>query len=144
MQSHLTGSFRVRAIRPAFDDVARLCSKVADRMEIRRHALKLRYWPTPNPTDESGQLLDLDWCWVRALKGSDIGELRTSDAIGGNDNLRLIFLRGDETVRAPMPLIWVLRVMQKKRDDFSKHDLTTFKARRTLVLERFYTNRLEG
>src|SRR4051794_30443004 len=45
MADSLTGSFRVRAIRPAFADVHRLFNRTRDKVEVRRHALKLRYWP---------------------------------------------------------------------------------------------------
>lgn len=138
----LTGHRRVRAIRPAFDDVARLCRRACDRIEIRRHALKLRYWPAKRPTTEAGLVLDLNWSWVRAQRGLCIGELRLEDTIGGNDNLRIIFFEGDPSVRDPLPLIWILRVMQKKRDDFSSNDLQIFKARRQLVIERYYKNRI--
>src|SRR4051812_25927843 len=117
-ESALSGRRRVRAIRPAFDDVARLCGRTRDRIEIRRHALKLRYWPEKHPTDDAGRVLDLNWSWIQALKGLNVGELRIEDNIGGNDNLRIIFYEGGSSVRAPLPLIWVLRVMQKKRNDF--------------------------
>ena len=137
----LSGTRRVRAIRPAFCDVSRLCRRTRDKFEIRRHALKLRYWPDKHPADDSGKVLDVDWCWIRALRGLNIGELRIHDTIGGNDNLRIIFFEGDSAVRDPLPMVWVLCVMQKKRDDFSAHDLAVFKARRTLVLERFYAHR---
>lgn len=140
-ESGLTGSRRVRAIRPAFDDVGRLCKRTRDRIAIRRHALKLRYWPEKHPTDESGKVLDLNWSWVRALRELNIGELRLDDTIGGHDNLRVIFFEGDKAVREPLPMVWVLQVMQKKRDDFTKHNLDTFKARRTLVMQRFYQHR---
>lgn len=139
--SNLTGRYRVRAIRPAFQDVRRLCKRTRDQLEVRRHALKLRYWPEKNPTDSNGRVLDLDWSWVRSLESLKVGELRIDDAISGNDNLRIIFFEGSAVIRAPLPLMWILRVMQKKRDDFSKHDLSIFKARRILVLERFYKHR---
>jgi hypothetical protein len=106
-------------------------------MELRRHSLKLRYWPERHPTDEAGKILDLDWEWVRALPGSHVGELKIGDAIGGNDNLRAIFHVGRPEFRGPLPMIWVLRVFQKKRDDFSKNDISIVKARRLLVIERF-------
>lgn len=138
---NLTGTRRVRAIRPAFDDVARLCKRTRDKIEVRRHALKLRYWPDKHPTDHCGKVLDLDWSWIRALPGLNIGELRVHDTIGGNDNLRIIFFEGDSSVREPLPMVWVLCVMQKKRDDFSVHNLAVFRARRTLVIERFYAHR---
>lgn len=137
----LKGNFRVRAIRPAFSDVYRLCDNWSENAEIRRHSLKLRYWPDNHPEDESGQLLDLDWSWIKSMPGMDVGELRVHDTIGGNDNLRIIFYVGDKKICEPLPMIWVIRVIQKARDDFSKHDITTFKARRLLVIERFYKPR---
>jgi hypothetical protein len=137
----LTGNFRVRAIRPAFGDVFKLCNKWSENAEIRRHSLKLRYWPSNHPEDESGKIIDLDWSWIKSMPGLNVGELRIRDDIAGNDNLRIIFFVGDAEVREPLPVIWILRVMQKSRDDFSKHDIATFRARRLLVVERFYNPR---
>ena len=91
-----------------------------------------------HPTTEGGLLLDLDWSWVRALRNFDIGELRIHDTIGGFNNLRIIFFKGAAATAESLPIIWIIRVMQKKRDDFSAHDLATFKARRELIMERFY------
>lgn len=139
---NLTGNYRVRAIRPAFDDVHGLFRKTKDKLEARRHALKLRYWPNKNPADDSGVFLDLDWTWIRSLPGLKVGELRVDDAIGGRENLRIIFFVGDSADRDLLPVIWILRVMQKKRDDFSSHDLSIFRARRVLVMERFYGNHM--
>jgi hypothetical protein len=138
---NLTGKWRVRAIRPAFADVARLCRRTKDRIEIRRHALKLRFFPEKNPLDEAGRVLDLDWSWVRGMGNLKIGELRIDDEIGGNNNLRIIFMKGLPVQGEPLPVIWVLRIMQKKRDDFSSYDLAVFRARYTLVMERFYKDR---
>jgi hypothetical protein len=136
----LTGNYWVRPLRPALDESCKLCPRKRDRMELRAHALKLRYWPATMPSDDNGQLLDLDWSWIRAAPRLQIGELRIGDVIGGNDNLRLIFFVGERLVALPMPVIWILRVMQKKRDDFSTNDLAIAKARRLIVLERFYTD----
>lgn len=136
----LTGSYRVRAIRPAFDEVRKLCRRSRDGMVVRRHCLKLRYWPENHPAD-GATVLDLDWSWIRALPGLSIGELRIHEAIAGNDNLRAIFFVGDQKVRVPLPMIWILTVMQKKRDDFTSHQLSVFRARRLLVIERFYGQR---
>jgi hypothetical protein len=134
----LTGNYRVRAIWPALAEVNRLCDRMSEKIELRRHALKLRYWPERNPESEEGNLLDLNWSWVQSLRGLHVGELRVDDRIAGMDNLRIIFFVGDSKVQKPLPMIWVLRVMQKKRQDFSRNDLRVFRARRTLVLERFY------
>jgi hypothetical protein len=134
----LTGNYRVRAISPALREVYRLCNRVSENIEIRRHALKLRYWPENNPKTTEGPLLDLNWSWVRSLPRLRVGELRIGDTIAGNDNLRAIFFVGDAKIRKPLPIIWILRVMQKSRQDFSKNDISIFRARRTLVLKRFY------
>src|SRR5438132_1103014 len=123
----LTGTKRVRVFRPAFNDVDRLCKRTTDKIEIRRHALKLRYWPGRVSSDDGGQLIDLDWSWIKALPGMKVGELRIHDDIGGNDNLRIIFFEGDPELREPLPIIWVLQVMQKKRDDFTAANITTFR-----------------
>ena len=137
----LTGNYRIRAIHSALDDVGRLCDRMSENIEVRRHALKLRYWPTGNSKADSGQLIDLDWSWIRALPSMKVGELRVHDTIGGNDNLRIVFFVGDAAIREPLPMIWILAVIQKQRDDFSRHEIAVFKARRTLVVERFYKGR---
>lgn len=138
----LTGEFRVRVITPALNEVCRLFPKVKPRMEVRRQALKLRYWPENHPQDENGRLLDLNWSWIRALPGkADVGELRIDDTIDDKDNLRVIFFVGDRAVRDPLPMIWVLSVLQKKRQDFTKNQIQVFKTRRLLVMERFYKYR---
>lgn len=134
----LTGSHYVRVHRPAFAEAARLFPKARDFFELQRHALKLRFWPATNPVDERGQLLDMDWEWIKAMKGLNVGELRIDDHIGGLDNLRIVFFVGDSRVRNPLPMIWILSVLQKKRQDFTTNNITTFKARRKLVIARHY------
>jgi len=135
----LTGDYRVRLLGLGFNEIRKLChGKVRDGMKIRRHLLKLRYWPQARPEDDGGQVLDIDWCWIKSLPSLDIGELRIHDTIAGNDNLRGIFFVGDPAVVEPLPMIWILAVMQKKRDDFTTHQLAVFRARRLLVKERFY------
>lgn len=134
----LDGDYRVRLFRPALEEAKRLIGPRKDMMELRSHALKLRFWPrNPNPAEP---ILDLDWDWIRALKGLDIGELRIDDTIGGHDNLRIIFFKGDPKICAPLPLIWVIAVRQKKRMEWTTHALSTFRGRRLLVCERFYKN----
>ncbi len=135
--SNLTGRYLVRAIRPAFHDAHHWFPKARDRGKVRRHTLKLRFWPDHQPTDDNGDLLDLNWSWIRALPDRRIGELRIGDVIGGHDNIRVIFF-DPQIATEPMPMIWVLSVFQKKRDDFTKAQIAMFKLRRALVLERFY------
>lgn len=134
----LTGTHRVRVFRPAFGDAHRWFPKASDRAELRSHSLKLRYWPEKNKLSDDGQLCDLDWCWVQACKGLDIGELRIDDTIGGHDNIRILFYRGDPGIKKPLPIIWILYVLQKKNNAFTKQQIEVMKSRRILVIERFY------
>lgn len=134
----LTGKYRVRVCKPALDSARRLFPRLGDYMELRAHAIKLRYWPDGKA---GTKVIDLDWDWVRACDGQGIGELRIDDTIGGQDNLRVIFFKADEKVRDPLPVIWILHVMQKKRQDFSANEIRIFKARRNLIVEHFYKNR---
>ena len=141
MSDHLTGNFHVRATRPAFSDVGWLFKKTRDSIEVRRHALKLAYWPDNTAVEPSGKVIDLDWSWIRSLEGDKIGELRIQDTIGGQDNLRIIFFLGPPSDRAIKRCIWILSVIQKRRDDFTTHQIRIFAARRKLVIERFYAER---
>lgn len=138
MVGNLTGTHLVKVMLSAFRDAHRILPRARHRAELRRQALKLRYWPEKNPTDHSGQLLDIDWCWIQSMKGSQVGELRIDDTIGDCDNLRIIFFVGPKIEGDPMKKIWILAAMQKKSNDFSKANITTFTARRAIVLERVY------
>jgi hypothetical protein len=138
MAGFLTGNYFIRAVRPFFADGDHLFVRTRGKIEFRRHSLKLRYWPEEFTTEPSGQVVDLDWSWIKSLPGMKVGELRIHDTIGGHDNLRVIFFVGPPNERMPKTCIWLLAVIQKKRNDFSSHEIATFKARRTLVLERFY------
>ena len=138
MADSLTGDFLVRVLRPAFDDARGLFRRTRDNIELRRHALKLRYWPQSTEDQASGEVIDLDWSWIRSLPNKKVGELRIHDTIGGNDNLRVIFFVGPPDQRMPKTCIWILAVIQKKKDDFSRNEIAVFNARRILVWERFY------
>jgi hypothetical protein len=107
-------------------------------MELRRQALKLRFWPETSPTDDNGMLLDLDWSWVRALPGLNVAELRLHDKIGGQENIRIMFFVTEKRKQDPLPVIWVLAAFPKKRNDFTKNEIALFRARRLLVLKRYY------
>lgn len=136
--NHLTGTYLVRVTRSALEDAHRLFPKVRNRMILRRHALKLRFWPTRHPQDTQGQILDLDWSFIQALAGEKVGELRIHDQIGDHDNLRVIFWVAEKRAQDVLPQIWVLAAMQKKSNDFSQGNIRTFWARKKLVVERFY------
>jgi len=132
----LTGQYLIRVCRPAFSAAHRLVPGVSDWMELRDHALKLRYWPHGKAGEK---VVDLNWDWIRACGDRSIGELRIEDTIGGHDNLRVIFYKGKPSDKAPLPVIWILDVLQKKRQSFSTNEIRIFKARRMLVMEYFYS-----
>ncbi|WP_143206192.1 hypothetical protein [Singulisphaera sp. GP187] len=140
MSGNLIGSYRVRPTLAAYHDVSKHFPKTKDRMEVRRHALKLAFWPDSSPHTNGGQACDLDWEWVKGIAGkvNDVGELRIDDVIGGHRNLRIIFHHGGRTVCQPLPMIWILAVFPKKRNDFTVGDLTSFKLRRKTVRNEHY------
>jgi hypothetical protein len=138
MSTGLTGNYWVRRLEAARADAGRYFPRARDYFEIRRHALKLRFWPSTQATDSSGCIIDLDWSYIRALPGLSIGELRIEGEIGGHTNLRIIFFVGPADPRYIMPCIWILSVFPKKRDDFTAHQLANFRARRQIVMTRFY------
>jgi hypothetical protein len=41
-------------------------------------------------------------------------------------------------VKRPLPMVWVLAVMQKKRQGFTAANIENFRCRRVLVVEHFY------
>jgi hypothetical protein len=137
----LTGKYRVRVIRPALKEATRLCPQARHYFDLRAQALKLRYWPEHQVEYPNGNVLDLDWEWIRAMPGTGVGELRIDDPIANLENLRVIFYLGDQRVKAPLPMIWILSLLQQKRQDFTTHSIEIFRARRTLVIERFYKRR---
>jgi hypothetical protein len=113
--------------------------KFRDYQRARRHALKLAFWPKAGAGD-FGQMMDLDWEWIRSMKGADVGELRISDTIGGHDNLRIIFyVSGTILKDDPLPRIWALSILQKKSRDFTSRDLSTFRGRLTILKARYYS-----
>jgi hypothetical protein len=140
MGSGLAGHYHIKPTPAAIRDAMDLFPKYGDYQEARRHALKLRFWPTGEDRD-SGQIEDMDWCWIRSLRGNKVGELRIHDTIAGHDNLRAIFYVSDVVLRGePLPKIWIISVMQKKSMDFTTNDITTFKARLAILKKRVYGN----
>jgi len=105
-------------------------------MDARDHALKLRFWPD----GKDGQSIDMNWGWIHACGNLGIGELRVEDTIGGHNNLRIIFFKPDTDryVSDDMPAIWILHIMQKKRQSFSHSEVLAFKARRAHILTLHY------
>lgn len=135
---HITGNYLIRRTGPANNEVMKLWPNARDYFLVRRHAIKLRYFPEQRPIDESGTVLDLDWSWIKSLKNKKVGELRIHDTIGGHDNIRIIYYVGRRTESTTIPVIWILSVLQKKDYVFSKHLIKVFDSRRILVQKRYY------
>jgi hypothetical protein len=132
-----TGDYHVRAYRPAIGEARKMFRRTRDFFEVRRQALKLKYWPRSGPAASRGQLLDLDWSWIEGIATRDVGELRIHDVIANHDNLRIIFFVGADPVNTRLPTIWILKVLQKKSDEFTINDIRTFTERRRQILHRF-------
>src|SRR4051812_10702851 len=129
----LTGTHFVRALRSALQAAKHFWPSVGDRMEVRRNALKLRFWGMRHGgADES--VLDVSCEAIKAMPGSGVYELRLDDEIGGHRNVRVIFLvppDGWAPIHTlPLPAIWVLEVLPKKRQHWTGNDLDRFRAKR--------------
>jgi len=140
----ITGCNFVRFTRHGLQSIRAYWRKLGDKFEIRRQALKLRFWDERHD-HEPGMLFDHTYESIKALSGLGIYELRLDDEIGGQSNIRVVFFDpptdwepSDEHAR-PLRIVWVLEAMPKRRDDWTKNDLTRFKAARLLIQERFYT-----
>ncbi len=142
LPGNLTGTYLVRTGNWAMQEARKWLPRTRDRAELRRHALKLRFWPGHTADVHGGDVEDLDWTWIRSLPGKRVGELRIRDTIGGCDNLRLIFYAPPFLTEPP--ILWILSVLQKKRDDFTTAQIRNYDLRRKLIIERFYRNLLDS
>lgn len=138
----LTGTHLVRVLRSALQKAKRTWPAVGDRMEVRRQTLKLRFWGERHPGSVTPGVLDLTYEAIKAMPGSGVYELRLDDEIGGKQNIRVIFFEPPGSWRCqyemPLPVLWVLEAMPKKRNEWTKFDLDRFRAARAVVRERFY------
>jgi len=140
MGAGLTGVYHVKPTGAAIHEARDLFPRFGDYQLARCHALKLRFWPICYD-DESGQVVDLDWEWIKSMPGCKVGELRISDTIGGCDNLRLIFYVSDAVLPSEtMPNIWILSILQKKSNDFTANNISTFRGRLKILKKRVYAN----
>ncbi|MCC7423636.1 MAG: hypothetical protein IT428_25495 [Planctomycetaceae bacterium] len=138
MSGGLEGAYHVKPVAAAIRDAQDLFPKYGDYQEARRHALKLRFWPS-GMSEERGTVVDLDWEWIKAMIGEKVGELRIDDQIAGQNNLRIIFYVSDIILpNEPLPKIWLLSILQKKSWDFTKNDLRTFRTRLAVLKLRTY------
>ena len=140
----VTGTHLVRALRSALQSAKHFWVKVGDRMEVRRNALKLRFWGMRSDAEGSEMILDVSYEAIKALQGLGVYELRVEDEIGGLRNVRVIFFVPPEkwkpTTKLPLPTLWILEALPKKRNDWTSNDINRFRAKRQIVKERFFEN----
>lgn len=90
-------------------------------------------------------LFDHTYESIKALQGLGIYELRLDDEIGGQSNIRVVFLDPPDEWKPtagqsrPMRVLWVLEALPKKRNEWTKNDITRFRTARLLIQTRFYT-----
>jgi len=138
----ITGTHFVRVLRAALHICRHHWPRVKERMEVRRQALKLRYWGHRHESTDTA--LDLSYESIKAMPGSGVYELRLDDEIGGMRNIRVIFLLPPTSWVAaswtkPLPVIWLLDVLSKKSNEWKLHQIERFWAAREVVKERFYS-----
>jgi hypothetical protein len=86
----LTGTNFVRFTRHGLQAIRGYWAKIGDRFEVRRQALKLRFWDERH-LHPPGMLFDHTYEGIKSLPGLGIYELRLDDLIGGQSNIRLVF-----------------------------------------------------
>lgn len=86
----LTGCNFVRFTRHGLQAIRHHWSRLGDRFEVRRQALKLRFWDERHE-HPPGMLVDHSYESIKALPGLSIYEMRLDDEIGSQRNIRVIF-----------------------------------------------------
>ena len=139
----VTGTNFVRFARNGLHAARGYWPRTGDRFEVRKQSLKLRFWDDRH-THATGLLVDLSYESIRALAGSGIYELRLPRTIGNQSNIRVVFFDPPNTwvlhpqESRPLRTIWVLEAMPKKRDDWTKNEVTRFKNSRLVIRHRAY------
>ncbi len=89
-------------------------------------------------------LFDHSYEKIKALASENIYELRLDDDIGGQSNIRIVLFDPpsswktvEDNVR-PLRVIWILEALPKKRNEWTKNDITRFRGQRLLLKRRFY------
>src|SRR5260370_36738443 len=86
----ITGVNFVRFTRHGLQAIRAYWAKLGDRFEVRRQALKLRFWDERH-LHPPGMLFDHTYESIKSLQGLGIYELRLDDDIGGPKNIRGVF-----------------------------------------------------
>jgi hypothetical protein len=141
----LFGDYHVTPTPTALKEAMDLFLRYGDYQELRRHALKLAFWPKSDAIGAGGMVCDLDWEEIKGMVAPKACELRIDDAINGYNNLRVIFYVFEKTIVLDgdiKPRLWVIGVMQKKTQRFSNANLRIFSARVKILRLRKYADHL--
>jgi hypothetical protein len=139
----VTGVNFVRFTRHGLQAIRAYWSKIGDRFEVRRQALKLRFWDERH-LHPPGMLFDHSYESIKSLPGLGVYELRLDDSIGGQSNIRLVFFDPPKAWRPlseearPLRTLWILEALPKRRNDWTSNEITRFRASRLLVRKRFF------
>ncbi|HEY7426548.1 MAG TPA: hypothetical protein VH682_20100 [Gemmataceae bacterium] len=139
----ITGVNFVRFTRHGLQAIRAYWAKIGDRFEVRRQALKLRFWDERH-LHLPGMLFDHTYESIKGLPRLGIYELRLDDEIGGQSNIRVVFFDPPSDWQPvvgetrPLRVVWVLEALPKRRNDWTANDFTRFRASRLLIQRRFY------
>ena len=140
----ITGVNFVRFTRHGLQAIRGFWKNTGDKFEVRRQALKLRFWDERH-LHPPGRLFDHTYESIKSLSGLGIYELRLDDDIGGQANIRVVFLDPPKdwhpivAEARPLRIIWVLEALPKRRNDWTVNEITRFRASRLLIKKRCYT-----
>lgn len=117
---------RVRICRPAFQDMHHLVMpRLAARAQIRRHAMKLRFW-------SRGDTLVADLGCFQ-IPNEELFVLTVSDGFGLADGFQVVFC--EESIPEPKGTICILSVMRED-EPFSAAALEILRGREIVARER--------
>jgi len=92
--SNLRGNYFVVPTATAIKQAWKLCDgSVREYQILKRHGLKLMWWPAGMEGGEAGA--DIDWDWIKTLESKRIGELRVDEHVNGCNNVRIIFFKAN-------------------------------------------------
>jgi len=139
----ITGVNFVRFTRHGLQAIRSYWKKTGDRFEVRRQALKLRFWDERH-LHPPGMLFDHTYESIKSFAGLGIYEMRLDDDVGSQSNIRIVFFdpphdwQPTSEEARPMRIIWAIEALPKRRNDWTTNDITRFRTSRRLIQKRFY------
>lgn len=117
---------RVRICRPAFQDMHHLVvPRLAARAQLRRHAMKLRFW-----TRGEARVADLD---CMQIPNEELFVVTVTDGFGLADGFHVVFC--EEPIPEPDGTLCVLSVMRIE-EPFSDAAIEILRSREVVARER--------